>query len=93
MGKWSIPVVCIDGISTPLCAGGFDGQVFLVIVTPWGKLLQFSWGKLLLWMPGIMIGLKCNQITLFIRFYSEIHHIYAFLHDKQVKSVAFITAD
>ena len=26
-----------------LCARGFDGQVFLVKIISWGKLLQFSW--------------------------------------------------
>ena len=40
---------------------------------------------------GYKIGLKCNRITLFIKFYSDIHHIYAFLHDKEVESVSFIT--
>ena len=38
------PVVYIDGIVTALCAWVFDGQVFLVKLPPWGKLLQFSWG-------------------------------------------------
>ena len=64
-------------------------------IPPWGKLLQFSWGNLLhcnchTW--GIKIGLKCNRITLFIKFYAEIHHFYAFLHDKEVQMVSFITA-
>ena len=47
VGKWSIPVVYIGGIITALCAWVFDGQVFLLKIPPWGKLLQFSWGKLL----------------------------------------------
>ena len=72
-GKWSIPVVYyIDGISTALCARVSDRRVFLVNIPPWGKLLQFSWGKLLHCNchMGYKIGMKCNQITLFIKFYS-----------------------
>ena len=42
--------------------------------------------------PGYIIGLKCNQITLFIKFYLKIHHIYAVLHYKEVQMVYFITA-
>ena len=41
---------------------------------------------------GYKIGLKCNRITLFIKFYSEIHHIYAFLHEKEVQMVSSMTA-
>ena len=44
--KLNIPVV--QRISTALCAMVSDGQAFLVKrIPPWGKLLQFSWGKLL----------------------------------------------
>ena len=45
--KWSIPLVYIDGIITALCAWVFDWQVIQVKIPPWGKLLQFLWGKLL----------------------------------------------
>ena len=45
-GKY-VPVVYIGGISTALCARVFDAHVFLVIIPPWGELLQFSWVKLL----------------------------------------------
>ena len=40
IGKWSVPVVHIDGISTAFCAKIFDAQVFLVKIPPWGKLLH-----------------------------------------------------
>ena len=36
IGKWSVPVVYIDGISTALCARVFDAQVFQVKNTTTG---------------------------------------------------------
>ena len=92
IGKWCVPVVYIGGIITALCARIFDAQVFLVKkIPPWGKLLQFSWVNgcyiVIVIYTVIFInsfGLKCNRITLFITFYSQIHHIYAYLHDKEV---------
>ena len=63
----------------PCVQGLLMDRYFLVKITPWGKLLQFSWGKLLHSIVSVIhvyeIGLKCNQITPFIKFYSEIHHI------------------
>ena len=91
VGKWSIPVVYIDGIITALCAWVFDWQVILVKIPPWGKLLQFWWGKLLhcncnTWgKNGVWIGLKCNRITLVIKLCPEIHNIYAFYMTKKFK--------
>ena len=41
---------------------------------------------------GYKIGVKCNRITLFIKVYPETHHIYAYLHNKEVQMVSFITA-
>ena len=89
VGKYSIPVV--DGLITALCAWLFDGHIFLVKIPPWGKLLQFSWAKLLhcnsnTWViMGYKTDLKCNRITLFIKLCSEIHHIYAFYTTKKFK--------
>ena len=72
--------------------------VLQVKSTPWGKFLQISWGKLLhciLSYMGYEIGLKCckkKMISLFIKFYPEIHYIYPLLRDKKVQMVSFITA-
>ena len=66
--KFSIAVVYIDGISTVLCARVFDGHAFLVKITPWGKLLQFSWGKLS----------HCNRHTWDINFLLEMLPNYYF---------------
>ena len=88
---------CIVGISTALCGTVFDGQVFLVKIPPWGKLLQFSWGKLLhgnchTWdmkLASKQPDYSFHQVLLIIL---QIHHIYAFLHDNEVQTISFITA-
>ena len=66
------------------------------IITIGGKLLQCSGAncyiQLKLEFMGYKIGLKYNQITLLFMFYSEIHHIYAFLNHNKARMVSFMTA-
>ena len=65
IGKWSIPVICIDAISTASCAVVFYKQVVLVITPPWGKLLQFSWVKLLHCNCHTSWGIRCTKCNYF----------------------------
>ena len=55
----------LGGISTGLCARVFYAQVLLLKISPWGTLLQCTWGKLLhcscTQYMGYKIGLKCHR--------------------------------
>ena len=60
--------------------GGLMDKVFLVKIKQWGKLLQFSWVSCyIVTVINIWgVSMKCYQTTLFIKFYSERHHISTF---------------
>ena len=93
IGKLSMRVVCIDGISTALCAGtwciGISSKNTTMGTTDHGVSSYNFHGSssyiVINCHMGYKIGVKYKRITLFIKFYSEVHHLYAFYTTKKFK--------